>query len=178
MSLNSRYGTYRGFVRLVVSHIQILLVSQQDLSVVKRLVFVCRGNICRSAYADAVASLLGFPSASFGLRTASGRNAHDPVIKEASSRGISLATHRSVAADEFVRQPGDLYLVMETRQIGDMRRIAAFRNSPVDLLGRYGGRPHLHDPYGLGREFTATSLNDIDRSVRSLVHRIRQAQKS
>ncbi len=171
-----RFGSFRGMVRLALSHAQIGLITKPDLAAIERLVFVCRGNICRSAFAHALAESLGFPVASFGLRTASGRPAHDPVILEAHQRGFDLSRHKALAVEEFVSKPADLYLVMEYRQIAELRSLARFAASPVDLLGRYGGRPHLHDPYGLGPAFTSTSLSDIDRSVRALIAAIRTAQ--
>ncbi|QJQ33141.1 phosphotyrosine protein phosphatase [Sphingomonas lacunae] len=172
----SRFGSFRGMIRLAISYAQLAMVARPDLARVERLVFVCRGNICRSAFAHALAASLGFPVASFGLRTATGRPAHDPVIAEAKRRGFDLASHSALAVEEFEPAPGDLYLVMEYRQIGELRALAPFASTPVDLLGRYGGRPHLHDPYGLGAAFTTTSLGDIDRSVRALIGAIGAAR--
>lgn len=174
----SRFGSFRGMVRLALSHAQIGLVAKPDLASVERLVFVCRGNICRSAFAHALAASLDFPVASFGLRTATGRPAHDPVIAESARRSFDLSDHSALAVEDFHLAPGDLYLVMEYRQISELRALDRFAHSPVDLLGRYGGRPHLHDPYGLGPAFTATSLDDIDRSVRALVGAIHGARSS
>lgn len=173
----SRYGSFRGMVRLGLSHVQAALLPQADLSMVERLVYVCRGNICRSAYADAVTRRLGFETASFGLRTATGRPAHDPVIAEAERRGIELTSHQALAVEDFVPATGDLYLLMEVRQIAELRRLPGFADASLDLLGRFGGRPHLHDPYGLGPSFTATSLRDIERSVHALVERIRERRR-
>ena len=168
----ARFGSFRGLVRLALSHVQIAAVPAPDLAGVERLVFVCRGNICRSAYADAVARRLGVSSAGFGLRTASGRRAHDPVIAEAARRGIDLSSHRALAIEDFERKSGDLFLVMEARQIAELKNVPGFADASVDLLGRYGGRPHLHDPYGLGPAFTATSLTDIERSVEALARKL------
>jgi protein-tyrosine phosphatase len=173
MTVAGSFGTFRGLVRLGLSWLQAPFVPVQRPPKVERLVFVCRGNVCRSAYADAIAARHGFPAASFGLRTAEGREAHGPVRDEAARRGIDLAAHRSVRVEDFVMAPGDLYLVMEVRQIADLRRIKRFRDASIDLLGRYGGRPHLHDPYGLSSAFTATSLSDIERSVSGLIAVVR-----
>lgn len=177
MGIKREFGTFRGMIRLLLSYAQIPSVEQASLDGVERLVFVCRGNICRSAFADALTSSFGFPSASFGLRTANGRHAHDPVIIEAARRGIDISRHRSVAVEDFKPLAGDLYLVMEVRQLRELRNIDAYANARIDMLGRYGGRPHLHDPYGLGEEFTKTSLADINRSVTALISAVRDANR-
>jgi protein-tyrosine phosphatase len=44
-----------------------------DPARVRRLVFVCHGNICRSAYAHVLARRAGARVASFGLSTATGK---------------------------------------------------------------------------------------------------------
>ena len=81
----------------------------------RRLVFVCHGKICRSAFAQAVAQREEFRTAGFGLSTTSGLPAHSPVAAEAARRGLPLDAHRTTALGNFAFEPGDLLLVMEVR---------------------------------------------------------------
>lgn len=164
-----RFGTYRGLARAALGFVRLPLVPRARLDGVERLVFVCHGNICRSAFAERLAEALGWASASFGLSTSAGRPAHPPLAAIAHARGIDLSGHRSTPVEGFAPRAGDLYLVMEVRQLKRLRRDPRFAAAPIDLLGRFGGMPHLHDPYGLSDAFTAASLADIDRSVRGLI---------
>lgn len=173
--IHSRFGTVRGMVRAALGHIQAPFVPAPDLAGVERLVFVCHGNICRSAFADVLARSEGWQTASFGLSTSSGRGAHPPVQRAAAERGVDLSAHRSTPVEAFEPRSGDLYLVMEVRQIARLRADPRFTGSRIDLLGRYGGTPHLHDPYSLSDDFTRTSLADIARSVRGLIAAIAPA---
>ena len=64
------YGTWRGAVRLALAHAEVATglsgAIVPDPAKVRRLVFVCHGNICRSAYADVLARRAGMNVASFG----------------------------------------------------------------------------------------------------------------
>ena len=57
--IRPRFGTLRGLVRLALSYPQLFLGlgagRPVDPATVRRLVFVCQGNICRSAFAEAAA---------------------------------------------------------------------------------------------------------------------------
>ena len=174
--VRGRFGTYRGLVRAALSVAQLRALPAPNLADIQRLVFVCHGNICRSAFAERLAHELGIATASFGLSTSPDRPAHLPVVAAAQERGIGLSSHRSTPIDAFAPLPGDLYLVMEVRQIARLRRDSRFATAKVDLLGRYGGLPHLHDPYMLSEAFTRTSLRDIDRSVRGVIAAIHDAK--
>src|SRR4051812_36705278 len=70
--IQARYGRRAGWVR---HHLARTLdrfgaffpLRRIPWTEVERLVFVCQGNICRSAYADALARRAGLRSVSFGL---------------------------------------------------------------------------------------------------------------
>ena len=171
-NLIDRYcGTWRGAVRLGLSYLE---VAGQAASVrrpapdkVNRLVFVCHGNICRSAFADAVARKHGLRAASFGLSTASGNAANPMIMDLARPMGIMLDDHRTTAVEDFAAQPGDFLLAMETRQL---RRLAArdgLSGLPRALLGSYASppMPHLHDPYELNPAYQAVCLRRIENAV-------------
>ena len=73
MMIRSRFGTFRGLVRLALSYPQLALGRSAsvppDPAHIRRLVFLCQGNICRSAFADMVAQRAR-------VRTASKLQAH------------------------------------------------------------------------------------------------------
>lgn len=178
MMLTRLFGTPRGLVRLALSYPQSLPGLSQAMAPapgeVRRLVFVCHGNICRSAYADWVAKDAGMASASFGLSTTTGKGAHPPVIEAARARGHDLVGHRTTHVTDFVPQPGDYLLAMEHRHLAKLAAIPALAELPRGLLGAHARPPvpHLHDPYEVDAAYLPTCLDRIERAVRglSLIH--------
>lgn len=166
-----KFGTLRGLVRLGLSYAELVSglapIRAPDKTSVRRLVFVCHGNICRSAFAQAVARREGFRTAGFGLSTTSGMPAHPPVAAEAARRGLPLDDHRTTALDDFVFEPGDLLLVMEVRQLKRLRANPSLTRLPRDLLGRFARLPvpHLHDPYMIDPAYLPTCLDRIENAV-------------
>lgn len=182
--INKRFGTPRGLARLALAHVEVLFgatgeVAPDDEAAIRRLVFLCHGNICRSAYAQGVASAMGFATAGFGLSTSEGKGAHPPVLAAAASRGIDLSPHRSVRVEDFEPQPGDLLLGMETGHLRKLSKIAKFDGVPRLLLGEFvtPAVPHIHDPYGLSDAYLPFFMDRIDRAVASLVRRFPNAAK-
>lgn len=173
--IRSRFGTVRGLVRLVLSYPQLMLGRSAsvapDPAQVRRLVFVCQGNICRSAFADAAARRAGLNSASFGLSTTSGRPAHDAAIVAARALGHDLADHRAIDLRDYRPQAGDLLLAMEVRQLHRLAADPRLSELPRLLLGRWTRPmlPHLHDPYGLDDRYMIACLRRIDGAIGRLV---------
>ena len=176
------FGSPRGAVRLALSYPQSLAVRRVDLRLARRLVFVCHGNICRSAYAEAIAHQAGVNAASFGLSTTSGQPAHPPVVNAARGRGLDLAGHRATAAADYVWQEGDVLLAMEVRHLGQIARSSAHNSAlstaPRTLLGLWARVPHIHDPYLLPDAYLETCLDRIDRAMARLIREFNAAQSS
>ncbi len=179
-----RFGTFRGLVRLVLSYPQLLLglsVSRMpDPATVKRLVFVCQGNICRSAFADVLARKAGLNTASFGLSTTSGRAAHPPAVVAAAALGHDLTDHVALDLGDYQPREGDLLLAMEVRQLHKLAADPRVADLPRALLGRWTRPmlPHLHDPYGLDDRYMARCLKRIERTIPALVSAFPNARLS
>lgn len=172
--ITQNYGTWRGLLRSVLAHGEIMLGRHRPLlpdpADIRRLVFVCHGNICRSAYAQGLARAAGLDATGFGLATSAGAAAHPPLVAAAAARGTDLSQHQSQRVEDYVPQAGDLLLVMEVRQ---MRRIAAdprLGALPRQLLGLYAAppTPHIHDPYGLSDAYLPACLRRIEAAVAAL----------
>jgi protein-tyrosine phosphatase len=165
------FGSYRGAVRLALSYPEVALGLAQivapDPSEIRRLVFVCHGNICRSAFADALARKAGLNAISFGLSTSSGKGAYPGTLRIAAEMGHDLGEHRTTTVDQYAPAGGDLLLAMETRhlrRIADDPRLSAL---PRSLLGLYARPriPHLHDPYSLHEDYMRTVMARIAGSI-------------
>ena len=105
---------------------------------VSRLVFVCKGNICRSPYASARARLLGVPSASFGLEAAEGAPADPAALRTARSRAVDLSAHRSARRDSCRITDDDLLVVFEPSQLAEIRRLRIDREATCDVARDLG----------------------------------------
>jgi protein-tyrosine phosphatase len=178
-SINRRYGTYRGWIRLALARIEARLgridpFLQWDPSRVKRLVFVCLGNINRSAYGHIYTrSLTDFPIVSMGLSTTTGAPATDQARHEAMARGQSLETHTATDMSDYRWQEGDLLLAMEIRHAHKLRE-AYGDHADILLLGAltHNRYIHLHDPHTLSDGYFTTCFGRIEEACRRLVSKL------
>ena len=170
--IERQFGTFRGLVRLALAHGEVLLGAEgavpPDPHAVRRLVFVCHGNICRSAYAQALARGAGLNAASFGLSAGTGNPAHPPLAQVALARGVDLADHMSTAVADYQPAQGDYLLAMESRHLRRIARDSRIAGLPRGLLGALAGFPHLHDPYEIEPAYTPVCLMRIERAVARL----------
>ena len=173
----TQFGTWRGALRLVLAHAEVATgqagIVPPDPAQVRRLVFVCHGNICRSAYAAGLALRAGMSVASFGLSTSSGTGAWPLVAERALARGLDLSSHRTTRVEDYLPLPGDYLLGMETRHLRKLAANPRTAGLPRGLLGSYAAPvvPHLHDPYQLDPAYLDVCLTRIERAVAALVTR-------
>jgi protein-tyrosine phosphatase len=176
--IQRRYGTERGWVRLALAELeyrtgQLHAYTNVDLTRVRRFVFVCLGNICRSPYAEHVARRAGLPCASLGLSTTTGAPAFDGALATAAARGADLSAHRATDWLDFEFEEGDLLLGMEVRQVRQLTEILAgcdVHDVQVALLGQWAvpRRLHIHDPHTLGDDYFVTCFDVIESAVEAL----------
>jgi protein-tyrosine phosphatase len=156
-----RFGTVRGLLRSALAYAEwgsgrLLPFRLKDPQAVRRLVYVCLGNICRSAYGHQVARELGLHVASLGLSTSTGSPSPSDAVAAAGRAGVDMGGHRALDLNDFEVQPGDLFLVMEVRQAHELRRRLGVRSDvQVCLVGMFCSppMPHLHDPFTLGADY-------------------------
>jgi low molecular weight protein-tyrosine phosphatase len=174
-----RFGTYRGLARLLLAQMEngvgaYRRFKQIRWDGVKRVVFVCHGNICRSPYAERRAATYGLPTASFGLCAETGAPADPSALRIAARRAVELAEHRTCEAEDFEFQSGDLLVVMEPRQARAMLRSLPAMPCQVTLLGLWSRprRPHIHDPHRLSDAYWEQCFDVIDSAVRTIAERM------
>lgn len=171
--ITHRFGTFRGLVRTALGYAELASgrlapFRLRDPQAVRRVVFVCHGNICRSAYAHQIANRLGMNVASLGLSTHTGNSSPAPALAAAKRLGVDMSAHRACDWRDFAVQPGDLFLVMEVRQAHEIRRRLGNRQDVhVSLLGLWGrpAMPHLHDPYTLCDPYFDTCFRRVEQAV-------------
>lgn len=175
--LVAAHGGKRGLVLNLLATAQSLSPAARalrriDWTRVDRLVFVCKGNICRSAYAQGRATREGLPALSAGLEARPGLPADPVAISLGGARGIDLGDHRTRRVDDLDIGPHDLLVCMEPPQVRAVQAI--FPAAQATLLGLWS-RPRrrwLFDPYGLDHAYWRTCLDLIDSGVAGIAARM------
>lgn len=169
-----RYGSKRGLANSL-KHSTVNLLTGKNKKYrtlpenVGRVVFVCKGNICRSAVAEhAFRKYSMVPTASIGLDTHTGKAGHDPIVHYARSIGIDMTDHLTTAAEDFTPLKNDLFVCMEPGHIESLRRI--YGNVNIILLGYFGNprKIYIHDPYSSPISYAQSCTDYIANSAHAL----------
>ena len=159
-AIKNRFGSKKGMLRYFIYEVLRAVgvyrkLEKIDFTQVKRLVFVCQGNICRSPLGEAVARQQGFPAISFGLDTRGNDPADSRAIAWAQSNGYSLKNHITTRVDQYEPQAGDLLVGMEPRHIRKLQSLFAQAPVQITLIGLWLESPlaYLHDPYNAKEEY-------------------------
>lgn len=178
--MNDLYGRKIGFLKLVLALISDNLGGFSSYRNIRwekarRLVFICQGNICRSAYAEARATRLALPSASAGLGAVQNGLAEPYAVKLAEMRNVDLSRHRTTNISNFQQRDGDIFICMEPSQALLIRKkIGNNSTQQVTLLGLWSSdrRPFLQDPYGLSDGYWTTCLDIIDSALDNISYKL------
>lgn len=176
--IKNRFGSQRGLMRSVITEAKRLLgvydeCRQVELSKIKRLIFVCSGNICRSPLGEAVAKSHGVVAESFGLDTRGGDPADPRAVTYAATKKIDLSSHLTRHINGYKPLEGDLLIGMEPTHIEKLREL--FGNQvPITLAGLWLDRPiaYLHDPFNTSPDFFNACSFLVERSAKVLAARI------
>jgi len=180
--IDTNYGTSRGLVRSALGQLDYLSgridpFLNPRMESVERVVFVCLGNINRSAFAEAAASALGVKTCSIGLSTTTGHPAFEKAITTADSLGFDLTAHSATNLTDYQFRPNDLLLAMEIRHAYRLRD-AKIPIESIALLGHWSAphRIHLHDPHTLSDAYFRTCFNLLRSAVEGLVEDLKSAK--
>ncbi len=178
--IKQKYGSRKGF--LLNSFYKTLYhlgyykkFEKIDWQKVKRLVFVCKGNICRSAYADILARSAGMRSISFGVDTVDGAHANDRAIAVAGKLGFDLSNHRTTTFKNMELRESDLIIAMEPWQTAQL--IAKNEKGyQCTLLGLWSSAkyPYIHDPFGSSEEYFNSCFKVIEEGVGEIIKKTRK----
>lgn len=141
-----------------------------DLQAVEKVIFVCSGNICRSAFAAHLARRLGVPTESAGLNTTTGLSADPQAQRVSASRGIDMSNHRTTSIHDLTLRRTDLVLVMEPGQLQELREKVPGCPAQIGLLGLWSDppMPYLQDPYGRCDAYFNNCFDRIEVGVKRL----------
>jgi protein-tyrosine phosphatase len=163
----NKFGSKKGLLRYLRDEVSCRIGLFRDYTrweaAPKRLVFVCQGNICRSALAEWVfKSHSDIEVISLGLNTHTGKGANSRLLKIAHERkNIDLSEHKTTSVEDYTPSPGDVFVCMEASHIKTMERLGY--NGPFLLLGSFGTKKtfRINDPYSANDTFMAKTIDDI-----------------
>ena len=138
----------------------------------RKVLFLCYGNICRSAFAEALwnTSMRNVRSArSGGFHPGMNRRTPGRIRLLAKRFGATLEHHRSKAIDRAAIEEATAIFVMDGQNIEDLMRTFPQARSKSWLLGSFVGVQEIPDPYLLPDIEAARSLQQIVESVRNLL---------
>jgi len=146
-----------------------------DPARVRRLHFVCKGNICRSAYAEHRARQWGLDATSSGVEAGLAVPADASAKRNALARGVCLDAHSTRPLSSAPIDPGDLLVAMEPWHAGAARRRVRAAGAQITLLGiwHFTGSRIIPDPYGMPDEAFQACFAQIDDSLRRLAAALR-----
>lgn len=139
-----------------------------DRKRIDRVVFACKGNICRSPFAQSVATRSGLAAASFGIDAETGSPADPAAIRAAAEFGIDLSAHRATHATDFPVTLRDLIVGFEPDHVERLVAIdERFATCQITLLPAWCVPPNLyiHDPFGAHSDYFRRCFTRIDRAV-------------
>lgn len=158
----------------------------------KKILFVCLGNICRSSAADEImrqqvlSAGLGdeFEIDSAGTYGGHAGDLPDPRMRAAGKRRGYNFTHRSrkVRSEDFERF--DLLLAMDDSVYESLSRLAPTVDSlqklerMADYIPRHFGYDYVPDPYYEGAEGFELVLDMLEEGCRELLEELRQMRVS
>jgi len=177
-SYTDQYGSRRGLIRTYWHQLlyRFGYYQQKDIdwNAVKRLVFICKGNICRSAYAEVVAKALNIETVSAGICAIENQPANERAIQVAKSLGHDLALHKTTPMMYTILTQADLVLAMEPWQIEFIdKHLEGYYQRALLGIWAEPAKAYIHDPYGLSVAYFENCLKLIEKSVNAIALKIK-----
>ncbi len=151
----------------------------------ERVLFVCSGNICRSAYgAVKLEQLLkgrglSMRIASAGTLRLVGRAAAPEMIASADERGLDLTHHRSSALSKPLVEAADVIFAMAHEHRLEIERICPDCSPRIVMMGQFLTHPkaEILDPMGCAPQIYREVANEIDEALENWLHAVEKTNK-
>jgi protein-tyrosine phosphatase len=133
----------------------------------RRILIVCKGNICRSPMAAAMLRrhVAAADIHSAGLAAMEGSPIDPAAERTLLAHGISASEHIARQINRAELDSADLVLAMEKRQVAALLALSPALRGRVLLLSRWSGGRDIADPYGRSQEKFDAAYAQIDAAV-------------
>lgn len=146
-----------------------------------RILFVCTGNTCRSALADAIArkvaverGLAEIEIVSAGTSAWDGAPASDGALLVGMERGLDLSQHRSQTLTRQLVRDADLVLAMGPHHLERIEALGGTGKAYLltDFASRGAVARPVNDPIGGELDVYRATADELDQEVRRVFDRI------
>ncbi len=163
-----------------------LIAPRQVPHPVASVLFVCKGNVCRSPLADVYfqdkvrQGNLGIVVKSAGIETTPGKPAHSLARDVSREHGISLERHGTTPLFMDLVTQTDLVFVMEVSQKDRVLKLYPQARGKVFVLGQFcrSGALDIDDPYCGTREDFVQCFTRIREACDQVVSQIMDRRKT
>ena len=140
---------------------------------IRSVLVVCNGNICRSPMAEGLLreALPGLSAQSAGLGALVGEPPDPIAVGLLAERGVNISTHRAQQLTRFLAVQADLILVMNNDQKGDVQCLYPQISGKVFRLGEESN-VDIPDPYREPRQVFEQAFQLIQQGIGAWVRRI------
>lgn len=143
----------------------------------RRILIVCKGNICRSPMAEIVlrerfkeSSAVSVESA--GLAAMVGYPIDPAAARVLAMHGMDGSAHVARQIDIAQIRDAHLVLAMERRQLVALQAMAPRTRSKTFLLGEWSGHSEIPDPYGRSDDMFEGVYSMIAGALEGWLHRL------
>jgi protein-tyrosine-phosphatase len=143
----------------------------------KKLIFVCTGNICRSPMAEGLLKHMlgpdyGWEISSAGICAANGAPASPNAVEALREQGIKISDHRSRYLTPELIKEADLLVVMTSGHREAILAMAPESAGKVFLLKSFGipqSTLDIYDPFGEALDVYRRVRDEIDAALPDLI---------